>query len=128
MLRNIADIYVSIFGKYIQFWRLVYICVIYPTWNVIFSNILFNKNIIKIADIYVITNGYLLQLIHILLCKNNIQYCIVSHYDFNNISIDKLQAINIAKIYVSRWFIFLTFTESIICGINIQHSMLAFHK
>ena len=31
MLRNIDDIYVSIFGIYIQFWRLVYICMIYPT-------------------------------------------------------------------------------------------------
>ena len=43
MLRNVANIYVSIFGKSLHFWRLGYILMIYPTLYVIFSNIIFNK-------------------------------------------------------------------------------------
>ena len=51
--RNIYNSYVSNIGKLVWFWRLVYICMIYPTFDVNFSNIIFRNKMIKITDIYV---------------------------------------------------------------------------
>ena len=60
MPRSIANIYVNIFGKYLQFWRLIYTWMIYPTLYVSNSNILFGNNFTKIINIYVRTTVYLL--------------------------------------------------------------------
>ena len=65
MQRNIANIYVRIFGKSTNFWHLVYICMIYLTLYVRFYNIRFNNNTDKISDNYVSTTGYLLHQINI---------------------------------------------------------------
>ena len=57
MSRNIDNIFVRIFGKYLQFWSLGYIWMIKPALYVSFSNIQFNKNMIKSPKIYVITTN-----------------------------------------------------------------------
>ena len=88
MLRNIANICVSIFGKYLQFWCLMYIWMICPKLYIIFYNILFNNNMIKLFDIYVITTGYLLHQINIHHIRKNNQHYMLAYTDLNNISID----------------------------------------
>ena len=88
MPRNIDNIYVRIFGKYLHFWRLGYIWIIYPTLYVRFSNILLNNNMIKISAIHVSTTVSLLQTIYICQCMENIQRSLLAYPDFNNISID----------------------------------------
>ena len=84
MSKNISNIYVSIFGKSIQFWHLVYGWMIQPTRYVIFYNIIFNNNMIKISNIYVGTNGSLLQQIKIGQCRNNSQHYLLDHPNFKN--------------------------------------------
>ena len=51
-------------------------------------HILFNNNMIKIDDIYVSTNGFLLQQINMCWCRENSQHSMLDHTNFNNISID----------------------------------------
>ena len=69
MPSNIANIYVMIFGKYLQFLNLVVICIIYPELYVRFPNIIFNIHIIKHLDIYIGNTGSLLLLINICPCR-----------------------------------------------------------
>ena len=88
MPRNIASIYVSIFGKSLQFCSLVYIWILQPIRYVRFSNIIFNINMITISDIYVRTTVYLLQVIYIRWCRGNIQFSMSANSDFKNISMD----------------------------------------
>ena len=62
---NIANIYVSIFVHFQQFWFLMYRWNKYPTLYVSFSAILFNNIMMKIVKIYVSINGYLFEGINI---------------------------------------------------------------
>ena len=110
MPSNIVNIYVIIFGKPIHFWHLVYIWLLYPTCYVSFSNIIFKHNMIKIANIYVRTTGYILQMIYICWCMENSQHYMLSNPDFNNIPIDHY-----------KWEIFTTFMLS--CGIYVTRSL-----
>ena len=88
MTKNINIIYVRIFGKSLQFWHMVYIWMIYPTLYVIFYNILFNNNMIKISNIYVSINGSILQQINISWSRGNSQHLMLAHLDFNKSSFD----------------------------------------
>ena len=67
--RNISNIYVRIFGKYLRFWYFMYIWMIQPIVHDNFYNILFNNNTIKIVNIYLNTTWYLLQIIYIFRCR-----------------------------------------------------------
>ena len=87
MPMDIANIYVSIFGKSLQFFYLVYIWMIWPTLYVRFSNIIFNNNMIKIANIYVSTTGYLLQQINMSWCRKNSQHYISDHTNLKKIQL-----------------------------------------
>ena len=58
----------------------------YPTLYVRFSNIILNKNIIKIFDIYVSIDGYCSRLIFIHAGK--IPHHMLAHLDLNDISIN----------------------------------------
>ena len=86
--RNIANIYVRIFGKSLHFRRMVHIWMIQPILYAIFSNIIFNNNMIKIYDISFIITGYILQHINIHKCRENRNHYMLSHPNFNEISID----------------------------------------
>ena len=85
---DIANIYVSIFNKYLQFWSLLYILMIHPTWYFTFSSIFFNINMIKISDIYVSTNWYILYKLNICWCRENSEHSMSANTDFNNISVE----------------------------------------
>ena len=74
MQRNISNIYVSIFGIFLQFWRLKYKQKTQPTFYISFYNIQFNNNMMKIADIYVSITGYFFLQINIHQCRKNIQH------------------------------------------------------
>ena len=72
---------------------LVYTQKMYPTWNVIFAiniwgNILFNKNMIKLSNIYVSIIFSLLLLMFICWGMENIQHSMLANPEYNNISID----------------------------------------
>ena len=99
--KSIINIYVSIVSKYLQFWYLVYISMLYPTWYVNLSNIIFNNNMIKIDNICVIITESLLHLINIRWCRKNSQHYMLGHPNFNNISIENY-----------RWEIFPKFMSA----------------
>ena len=86
--RNISNIYVIIFGKYLQFWRLRYTWMTYHTWYVRFSNIIFNNNMIKISEIYVSTTVSLLNMIYFCHNKENIQHSMWDHSYFKTNSME----------------------------------------
>ena len=54
----------------------------------IWSNIIFNNTMIQIANIYVSTTVYLLQMIYISKCRDNSQHFSLANPDYNNVSID----------------------------------------
>ena len=56
--RNISNIYVSIFGNSLQFFRLMYKWKIWPALYVIFSTTLFNNIMMKISDAHVRLTEY----------------------------------------------------------------------
>ena len=114
---NIANIYVSIFGKYLQFLHLVYICMIYLTLYVRFSNILFNNNMIKISGIYVGTTGYILQMINISWCRGNSQHSMSDNTYFNHISMEKYKQEILPKFMLAIFIGIYFFVKlCIICG------------
>ena len=54
----------------------------------ILSKTLFNKNMIKIGDVYVSITVYLLQIIYICLGSGNRQHQMLANPEYNNISVD----------------------------------------
>ena len=108
--KHIPKMYVSIFLNCLQIWRLVYRWKIYLTLYIIFSDILFNNNMMKISYIYISIVGYLLQVINIRQCREHISPSMLDHPDFNYIPIDT---------YV--WEMYSTFMLSY--GVYITHPL-----
>ena len=70
-----------------NYWHLIFIDDIANTICQIFQ-FLFNKNMIKVSDIYVSTTGPVHWLINICLFRKTSQHYILAHPDYNNISIE----------------------------------------
>ena len=128
MSTNVAKIHDSIFGYSIQFWHLMYMWIVYPTLHVSLSNIIFNNNMIKIADIYGSTTQSLLHYIDINWCRKHSITLYVRSSLFKLQSNWNLQTRNICVIYVTRWYIYNPSIELSKGGSNIQHSIIAFYK
>ena len=108
----------------------IFIHMIYPTWNVrftiyIWSNNIFNRNMIKTADIYVRITVSVLQIIHICWGKKNSQYYMLDSPEYKEILSWQLLLRIIVEIYFISMCIYHQFIHSSISWINFQHSMLS---
>ena len=118
--RNIANIFVSTFGNYIQFWRLTYRRNIQSTLYVIFYTILFNQNITTLLKFMLEFLGIFFR-IWILIgeSKYPIFYvtspCFPRHFSFH------IKMRNFSDIYVGRWCIYNPSIKVSKGGRNSQH-------